>query len=249
MELKGKVALVTGGSRGIGKAIAIALAKEGINVALTYIINKEKALSVVDKIESMGNKAICLRLDQKRRDNIRDAIEEVHSKFGKINILVNNAAIAQEKPFETITDDDWNNMLKINLHGPFILCQEIIPDMIAQGWGRIINISSIGGQWGGFNQVHYAAAKAGLINLTKSLARIYSGKGITTNAISPGLVGTEMSSKELNSEPGKKKVGNIPMGRVATANEIADIVSFLASDKASYITGQTINANGGMYFG
>ncbi len=244
-----KVALVTGGSRGIGKAIAIALAKEGINVALTYRINKEKALSVVDKIESTGNKAICLRLDQKSRDNIRKMIEEVHKKFDKINILVNNAAIAQEKPFETITDKDWDNMLEINLRGPFILCQEIMPDMIAQRWGRIINISSIGGQWGGFNQVHYAAAKAGLINLTKSLARIYSGKGITTNAISPGLVGTEMSSKELNTKSGKEKFKNIPIGRIATPEEIANIVVFLASEKASYITGQTINANGGMYFG
>jgi len=249
MELKGKVALVTGGSRGIGKAIAIALAKEGINVALTYRINKEKAFSLVDKIESVGNKAICLRLDQKRRNNIREVIEEVRSKCGKINILVNNAAIAQEKPFETITDDDWNNMLEINLRGPFILCQEIIPDMIAQRWGRIINISSIGGQWGGFNQVHYAAAKAGLINLTKSLARIYSGKGITANAISPGLVGSKMSSKELNTEAGKKKVDNIPIGRIATPEEIAEVIVFLASEKASYITGQTINVNGGMYFG
>ena len=249
MELKGKVALVTGGSRGIGKAIAIALAKEGINVALTYRITKEKAFSLVDKIKSMGNKAICLRLDQKRRNNIREVIEEVRSKCGKINILVNNAAIAQEKPFETITDDDWNNMLEVNLRGPFILCQEIIPDMIAKKWGRIINICSIGGQWGGFNQVHYAAAKAGLINLTKSLARIYSGKGITTNAISPGLVGSKMSSKELNTEAGKKKVDNIPIGRIATPEEIAEVIVFLASEKASYITGQTINVNGGMYFG
>jgi acetoacetyl-CoA reductase/3-oxoacyl-[acyl-carrier protein] reductase len=249
MELKGKIALVTGGSRGIGKVIAIALAKEGINVALTYRINKEKALSVVKEIDSENNKAICIRLDQRSRENIRRVIIEVHKKFSKINILVNNAAIAQEKPFETITDDDWDNMLKINLRGPFFLCQEIIPDMIAQKWGRIINICSIGGQWGGFNQVHYAAAKAGLINLTKSLARIYSGKGITINAISPGLVGTEMSSKELNTKVGKEKLKNIPIGKIATPEEIANIGVFLASEKASYITGQTINANGGMYFG
>jgi len=249
MELKGKVALVTGGSRGIGKAIAIALAKGGVNVALTYKINKEKALSIVEKIESMGSKAICLELNQKSRQNILNTIKEVYNKYGKIDILINNAAIAQEKPFETITDDDWNNMLEINLRGPFILCQEIIPDMIVQGWGRIINISSIGGQWGGFNQVHYAAAKAGLINLTKSLARIYSGKGITSNAITPGLVGTEMSSKELNTKSGKEKLKNIPIGRIATPEEIADVVVFLASEKASYITGQTINVNGGMYFG
>jgi len=244
-----KVALVTGGSRGIGEAIAIALAKEGINVALTYKIHKEKAFSVVEKIESMDNKAICLRLDQKRRDNIREVIKEVHKKFGKINILINNAAIAQEKPFENITDKDWNTMLEVNLRGPFILCQELIPDMITQKWGRIINVCSIGGQWGGFKQVHYAAAKAGLINLTKSLARIYSGKGITSNAVSPGLVGTDMSAKELITTTGKEKLKNIPIGRIATPKEIAEVVVFLASEKASYITGQTINVNGGMYFG
>jgi len=244
-----KVALVTGGSRGIGKAIAIALAKEGVNVALTYNTNREKACSIVKEIESKGNKAICIQLDQKSRDNIRKMIEEVHKKFGKINTLVNNAAIAQEKPFESITDDDWNNMFAVNLYGPFVLCQEIVPEMVEKRWGRIINICSIGGQWGGFNQVHYAAAKAGLINLTKSLARIYSKNGIATNAISPGLVGTKMSFKELNSEAGKKKVGNIPIGRIATPEEIAEVVVFLTSEKASYITGQTINANGGMYFG
>ena len=244
-----KNALVTGGSRGIGKAIAIALAKEGVNIALTYNTNREKACSLVKEIESKGSKAICIQLDQKSRDNIRKMIEEVHKKFGKINILVNNAAIAQEKPFESISDDDWNNMFAVNLYGPFVLCQEIVPEMVEKGWGRIINICSIGGQWGGFNQVHYAAAKAGLINLTKSLARMYSKQGITTNAISPGLVSTEMSSKELNTQVGKGKIRNIPIGRIATTSEIADIVSFLSSDKASYITGQTINANGGMYFG
>lgn len=243
-----KNAIVTGGSRGIGKAIAIALAKEGINVALTYKTNKEKALSVVKEIESKGNSAICIGVDQRSRENIRKVIEEVHKNFGKVNILINNAAIAQEKPFETITDEDWDDMMAVNLRGPFILCQEIISDMIEQGWGRIINICSIGGQWGGVNQVHYAAAKAGLINLTKSLARIYSKKGITSNAVSPGLVGTDMIVKELTAPAGKEKVGSIPVGRIATTGEIADVVVFLASEKASYITGQTINVNGGMYF-
>ncbi len=244
-----KNAIVTGGSRGIGKAIAIALAKEGINVALTYKTNKEKALSVVEEIESKGNRAICIKLDQRSREDIRKVIEEVHKKFGKINILINNAAIAQEKPFETITDEDWDNMMAINLRGPFILCQEVIPDMIEQGWGRIINICSVGGQLGGINQVHYAAAKAGLINLTKSLARIYSKNGITSNAVSPGLVDTDMAAQELTTPAGKEKVRNIPIGRIATAEEIANVVVFLASEKASYITGQTINVNGGMYFG
>ena len=244
-----KNAIVTGGSRGIGKAIAIALAKEGINVALTYKTNREKALSVVEEIESKSNRAIFIKLDQRSREDIRKVIEEVHKKFGKINILINNAAIAQEKPFETITDDDWDNMIAVNLRGPFILCQEVIPDMIEQGWGRIINICSVGGQLGGINQVHYAAAKAGLINLTRSIARIYSTYGITSNAVSPGLVDTDMVAEELTTPAGKEKVRSIPIGRIATAEEIANVVVFLASEKASYITGQTINVNGGMYFG
>lgn len=244
-----KNAIITGGSRGIGKAIAIALAKEGINVALTYRTNKEMAFSVVKEIENKGNRAICIKLDQRSRENIHNVIDEVHKKFGTINILVNNAAIAQEKPFETITDEDLDNLMAINLRGPFILCQEILPDMIEQGWGRIINICSIGGQWGGINQVHYAAAKAGLINLTKSLARIYSKNGTTSNTVSPGLVDTDMIAEELATPAGKEKVRNIPIGRIATAEEIANVVVFLVSEKASYITGQTLNVNGGMYFG
>ncbi len=243
-----KNAIVTGGSRGIGKAIAIALAKEGINMALTYNTNKEKTLSVVREIENKGNRAICIQLDQRSRENIRRVIEEVHKNLGTVNILVNNAAIAQEKTFETIADEDWDDMMAVNLRGPFILCQKVIPDMIEQGWGRIINISSIGGQWGGVNQVHYAAAKAGLINLTKSLARIYSKHGITSNAISPGLVDTDMAAGELTTPAGKEKVSNIPIGRIATTEDVASTAVFLASDEASYITGQTINVNGGLYF-
>lgn len=248
MQLDGKIALVTGSSRGIGKAIAIALAKEGVNVVLTYKTDEKTALSVVNEIEHNGNKALCVKLDQRSRENIREVIDYVHNKIGKINILVNNAAIAQEKPFETITDEDWDDIMAVNLRGPFALCQEILPDLIEQGGGRIINISSIGGQWGGLNQVHYAAAKAGLINLTRSLARLYSNENILTNCVTPGLVVTDMSENEIATKEGKKKVQNIPIGRIATPNEIADVVVFLASEKANYITGQTINVNGGMFF-
>src|SRR5262249_26078633 len=135
-----------------------------------------------------------------------------------------------------------------NLRGPFTVCQETLPDMVTTGWGRIVNIVSIGGQWGGVRQVHYAASKAGLINFTQSLARLYSGKGITANAVSPGLVGTEMSAKELRSKAGKKKAAQIPVGRIARPQEIAAAVTFLCSEDAAYITGQTLNVNGGMYF-
>ena len=140
-------------------------------------------------------------------------------------------------------------MLAVNLRGPFICAQECLPPMIRQRWGRIINITSIGGQWGGFNQVHYAASKAGLINLTRSLAKLYSAKGITTNAVAIGLVQTDMTADELSTNAGQDKVRAIPRGRIGTVQDIAETVVFLASDQADYITGQSINVNGGMYFG
>lgn len=240
-----KLAFVTGGSRGIGKSIAIALAATGLDVAVGYQNSQGSAVKIAGQC---GGHAICV--DIASRSSIRQAIAESEKYFGRgIDVLVNNAAIAQEKPFEQITDLDWDNMLTVNLRGAFTFSQEVIPAMKKNQWGRIINITSIGGQWGGFNQVHYAASKAGLISLTRSLARIYSAKGITTNAVAPGLVATDMSGNELASSGGKEKVKNIPVGRIATLAEVSEVVAFLASDAASYITGQTINVNGGMYFG
>ena len=249
MDISKKVALVTGGSRGIGKAISLALAKANGQVALTYKSNKDLVEEVVNTIIANGGKAMAIQMSVEDRISINKAIIEVKNRMGFVDVLINNAAIAQEKPFDTITDADWDYMMAVNLRGPFVCCQEVLPEMIKKGWGRIINIASIGGQWGGYNQVHYAAAKAGLINLTRSLAKIYSSQGITTNAVAPGLVGTDMSSNEIDSEVGKEKMRNIPIGRIATVEEIAKVVVFLASDAASYVIGQTINVNGGMYFG
>lgn len=249
MDLSNKVALVTGGSRGIGKAISLALARTGVHVALTYNVNNALAEEVAKSITDGNGKAMAIQMSVEDRTSVKNAITEVKNRLGSIDILINNAAIAQEKPFDTINDADWDCMMAVNLRGPFVYCQEVLPEMIKKGCGRIINITSIGGQWGGVNQVHYAAAKAGLISLTRSLAKIYSSQGITTNAVAPGLVGTDMSSNEIESEEGSEKVRNIPMGRIATVEEIAQVVVFLASDNASYVTGQTINVNGGMYFG
>ncbi len=248
MRLKDKVALVTGGSRGIGKAIVEKIAPLVGCTVFTYKKNKEKALQIKESLNNKGYKAECLKLDQSDRDEIKAVIKETHRLFGGVDILINNAAISQEKPFETITDEDWELMLKTNLQGPFGLIQECLPHMKEERWGRIVNIVSIGGQWGGYNQVHYAASKAGLISLTHSIAKIYSKFGITSNAVSPGLVATDMSKDELETEAGKRKVENIPLGRIATPEEIASVVAFLISDEASYITGQTINVNGGMLF-
>ena len=243
MKSKNKIVLVTGSSKGIGRNIADNFVKNGYKVVYTY--NHTTINDIVDSSNIFKVKLdIGCRISiQKALNNIRDYFEE------DIDILVNNAGIAQEKPFLTITDEDWQQMLNINLQGAFRLVQEILPSMLEKEWGRIINITSIGGQWGGFNQVHYAASKAGLISFTQSIAKIYSKHGITSNTISPGLIATDMSENELNTDAGKEKVKNIPLGRLGTKKEISNIALFLASDEASYITGQTINANGGMYFG
>jgi len=181
-------------------------------------------------------------------ESISLAIREVESRLGPIEILVNNAATSQEKAFEDISSSDWDLMMQINLRGPFLCVKECLPNMLKDGWGRIINISSIGGQWGGFNQVHYAASKAGLINLTRSLARLYSGRGITSNAIAIGLVKTEMTMAEISSPAGRKKIRAIPRGRLGTPSDVAEAVLYLSSDRADYVTGQTLNVNGGMLF-
>jgi len=216
---------------------------------LTYKNNAELAAEVVQEIEANGGRAASVQMSLDDRISIRKAVAKTEELLGKPSILVNNAAIAQEKPFLDITDDDWDSVLSCNLKGAFAACQEVLPGMLSDGFGRIINITSIGGQWGGFNQVHYAASKAGLISLTMSLAKIYSHKGVTCNAVAPGLVKTEMTANELGSEKGKEKVRNIPMGRIGTVQEVAAVVAFLATEAAGYVTGQTVNANGGMYFG
>lgn len=245
-----KVALVTGGSRGIGRAIAISLSDADIFVALTYNTKERQAKEVVKEITSKGGTAIAVQMKIEDRKSIKRGLDNVRRIFDHpVDILVNNAAIAQEKPFLSITGRDWDMVMAVNLRGAVACAQEVLPDMIKKGWGRIINIASIGGQWGGFNQVHYAASKAGLISLTRSIAKIYSKYGITSNAVSPGIVETEMIKNELKTKTGKEKVRDIPIGRIAAPEEIARVVVFLAGDDASYITGQTINVNGGMYFG
>jgi acetoacetyl-CoA reductase/3-oxoacyl-[acyl-carrier protein] reductase len=243
-----KAAFVTGGSRGIGRSIALALAQGGAPVALTYQTRDDLARGVVEEIGRGGGVATAVRMDVADRASVRRAVRAAGSAVGPIAVLVNSAAIAQEKPFLEICDEDWDRVLSVDLRGPFACCQEVVPGMLAAGWGRIVNVSSIGGQWGGVNQVHYAAAKAGLNNLTRSLARLYSARGITANAVAIGLVATDMTARELDSDAGREKVRGIPLGRVATVEEVAQVVAFLASDAASYITGQTINVNGGMLF-
>jgi acetoacetyl-CoA reductase/3-oxoacyl-[acyl-carrier protein] reductase len=241
MAASQKLALVTGAGSGIGKATALALLDAGYHVACGYNGNRKGAEAI------RHPHARAVQIDIASRASIRRALSETRKAFRRdIDILVNNAALVQEKPFDSLTDADWDRMLAVNLRGAFILAQESLPAMVRRKWGRIVNITSIGGQWGGMRQVHYAAAKAGLINLTHSLARLYSPLGITANAVSPGLVATDMIRKELKSKTGKQKAAQIPVGRIAEPDEIAAGVVYLVSDGAAYVTGQTLNINGGM---
>jgi acetoacetyl-CoA reductase/3-oxoacyl-[acyl-carrier protein] reductase len=241
MAASQKLALVTGAGSGIGKATALALLDAGYHVACGYNGNRKGAQAI------RHPRAKAVKIDIASRASIRRALSETRKAFRRdIDILVNNAALVQEKPFDSLTDADWDRMLAVNLRGAFILAQESLPAMVRRKWGRIVNITSIGGQWGGMRQVHYAAAKAGLINLTHSLARLYSPLGITANAVSPGLVATDMIRKELKSKTGKQKAAQIPLGRIAEPDEIAAGVVYLVSDGAAYVTGQTLNINGGM---
>jgi NAD(P)-dependent dehydrogenase (short-subunit alcohol dehydrogenase family) len=243
MAASAKIALVTGAGSGIGKAAALALLGAGYRVACGYNSNRSGA----EQIQKSHAHAYAVKIDIASRASVKRAIAASAKHFGRgFDIVVNNAALVQEKLFETITDADWDRMLAVNLRGAFIVAQENLPAMQARKWGRIINITSIGGQWGGMRQVHYAAAKAGLINLTHSLAKLYSGFGITANAIAPGLVATDMIQKELKSKAGKQKAAQIPIGRITMPDEIAAGVVYLASDAAASITGHTLNINGGL---
>ncbi|MBN2524911.1 MAG: 3-oxoacyl-ACP reductase FabG [Deltaproteobacteria bacterium] len=240
-----RVVFVSGASRGIGKGIAKYFLDRGDSVAVGFARERELA----EQLAGRYDKALSVQVDVTQRSSIKDALSQVRKKFGTpVQILINNAAMAQERPFLSISDNDFDIMVRTNLRGPFAFCQEVVPSMQKHGWGRIVNIVSIGGQWGGFNQVHYAASKAGLINLTRSIAKIYSGVGITCNAVSPGLVATDMSAGELSTDAGMEKVRNIPVGRLGNIDEVASACFYLCSDEAAYISGQTLNLNGGMYF-
>ncbi|MDI1231807.1 MAG: 3-oxoacyl-ACP reductase FabG [Methylobacter sp.] len=240
-----EVAFVTGASRGIGKAIAEELIKAQYKVAVGYNSHKELAELVANGFSS----AMAVHVDISDEGSIDQAIKCTEERFGEVDILVNNAGIAQQKPFLELTDADWQQMMSVNLLGAVRCTRRVLPAMIGKKYGRIINISSIGGQWGGVYQVHYAASKAGLINLTMSMARLYSQEGITCNVIAPGLIETDMIAEEMNDAAAYKRIEAIPSARLGSVQEVAAVAIFLASKEASYITGQTINVNGGMYFG
>ena len=243
-ELNGKVALVTGASRGIGTAIALALAEEGAGVVVTYRQNADKADAVVKAITDMGGTAASFKADMGDVGNIRDLCAFVQGEFGGVDVLVNNAAIHQHLPADELPVADWSKVMETNLTGPFVLSQECISHMKEKGWGRMINISSMDAFTGTRVECHYGASKAGLIGFTRALALEVAYLGITVNAVAPGPIETDMLN--VNTEERRQKLLSIvPVGRLGVPEDIAHAVVFLASPKASFITGQTVHVNGG----
>ena len=248
MDLTGKVAFVTGGSRGIGAAIAKGLAAAGADVALSCQNNQNLADEVAAEIVSTGRKAIAVKADVRDRAAIQAAFAQTERDLGGVDILVNNAGINNPTDFDQITDDDWDDILGVNLKGPFICAQEVLPFLKKRGGGSIINIGSVSGQYGGPRTAHYAASKAGLLSLGQVIARFGAADNIRCNTVAAGLIESEMAAAGMQSAAVQEAAKNVVMKRFGTPDEVADAVIYLASDKSSYITAQTINVNGGLYF-
>jgi 3-oxoacyl-[acyl-carrier protein] reductase len=240
-----RIALVTGASRGIGRACALELAKAGCKVALAAR-QTDKLEEVAAEIRAQGGEAFPVSLDLASQESIKEAIGKVAKEFGRIDILVNNAGVTKDNLALRLKADDWNMVLQTNLTGAFFAIQQVISPMMKERWGRIINISSVVGQSGNPGQANYVASKAGLLGLTKSLAQELASRNITVNAVAPGFIETDMTSV-LKDEQKARITQAIPMGRIGSANEVAAAVRFLASEDASYITGNVIDVNGGMY--
>jgi 3-oxoacyl-[acyl-carrier protein] reductase len=239
-QLTGKVALVTGGGRGIGRAISLALAGAGCDVAVNYRERRDDAESAVREIEKLGRRAVAIQADVSRGTEVSQLVHTAESQLGPVEILVNNAGKILIQSIEQMTEESWNDMMVSNLTSCFLVTQAVLPGMRARRWGRIINISSVAAQAGSIVGVHYAASKAGMLGLTRSYARVLAKEGITVNAIAPALVATEMVASNPVAKPEM-----IPIGRFGETEEVGEVALMLARN--GYITGQTINVNGGYY--
>ncbi|HCU8672513.1 TPA: 3-oxoacyl-[acyl-carrier-protein] reductase [Staphylococcus aureus] len=241
-----KSALVTGASRGIGRSIALQLAEEGYNVAVNYAGSKEKAEAVVEEIKAKGVDSFAIQANVADADEVKAMIKEVVSQFGSLDVLVNNAGITRDNLLMRMKEQEWDDVIDTNLKGVFNCIQKATPQMLRQRSGAIINLSSVVGAVGNPGQANYVATKAGVIGLTKSAARELASRGITVNAVAPGFIVSDMTDA-LSDEFKEQMLTQIPLARFGQDTDIANTVAFLASDKAKYITGQTIHVNGGMY--
>ena len=239
-DLTSRVALVTGASRGIGRAIALALAEAGADVAVNYRSRAAEADAVRDRIRALGRRSLAVAADVSVAADVQRLVAAVRTALGPIDILVNNAGIARPQPLDQITEADWDEIVDGNLKSCFLVTQAVLPDMRSRGFGRIINLSSVAAQVGGVISPQYAASKAGMLGLTRYYARHLAREGITVNAIAPALVETEMVTSNPNARPDL-----IPVGRFGKVDEVADVAVMLAGN--GYITGQTINVNGGWF--
>jgi len=239
-RLRGKVALVTGGSRGIGRQIALMFARYGADVALNYKTSEAEAQRTMSEVREYGVRCITVRADVSKANEVARMVDTIQEEIGSVQILINNAGIATPQALEEIREEDWNETVDTNLKSAFLVTQAVVPEMRTRKWGRIVNISSVAAQLGGVVGPHYAASKAGLIGLTHSYAALLAKEGITVNAVAPALIATEMVTQNK-----RARVDLIPIGRFGTANEVAEVVLLLAEN--GYITGQTINVNGGWY--
>ena len=245
MNFEGKSAIVTGGSRGIGRAVCLELAKGGANVVLCYAGNDAAAQKTVELAEAAGGKALALRCDVSSADQVQSRVETAAERFGRVDILVNNAGITRDHLLMRMSEADFDAVIAANLKGVFLCMKTVSRLMLKQRYGRIVNLSSVVALRGNAGQVNYAASKAGVIGMTKSLAKELASRGVTVNAVAPGFIETDMTAN-LTDAARTAAQSSIPMGRLGTAEDVAKTIAFLASDEAAYITGQVLAVDGGM---
>lgn len=244
-DLTGKTAIITGASRGIGAEIAKRFAEAGANVVVNYSGSQQKAEAVVEAIKQNGGEAIAVKANVADTDAVKAMVEETMAAFGSVDILVNNAGITRDNLMMRMKDDEWDDVINTNLKGVFVCTKAVTRQMMKQRSGRIVNIASIVGVMGNAGQANYVASKAGVIGLTKTTARELASRGITANAVAPGFITTDMTD-QLNEDIQKSMMSQIPLGRFGKPEEVAKAALFLASDEASYMTGQTLHLDGGM---
>ncbi|WP_153124103.1 3-oxoacyl-[acyl-carrier-protein] reductase [Peribacillus tepidiphilus] len=245
MKLDGKKALVTGASRGIGREIALELAAQGADVAVNYAGSEAKAMEVVDAIKEMGRNAIAIQCDVSNSESVTNMVKKVIEEFGALDILVNNAGITRDNLLMRMKEEEWDDVINTNLKGVFLCTKAVTRQMMKQRYGRIINVASIVGVSGNPGQANYVAAKAGVIGLTKTTAKELAARNITVNAVAPGFITTDMTDK-LTEDVKQAMLSQIPLARFGEPKDIAKVVTFLASDDSSYMTGQTLHIDGGM---